>query len=143
MYRNQDLELKIVTQHPNYISFHHLKEEQEEEDDNHSEHSHESGSGEENEEDHGDSHKDEETEGEVSDEEEEPDFAYAAAPIIQDEKGVIYYLTKYEGQVSIMEINPKSDEIHENIFEIKSDFCLGFCYNNGYFYLMDTHKVVN
>jgi uncharacterized protein YrrD len=63
--------------------------------------------------------------------------------MIQDNKGVIYYLTKYEGQVMINEINPKSDKIHENIFEIKSDFCLGFSFNNNKFYFMDDFKTVN
>jgi len=42
-----------------------------------------------------------------------------------------------------MEINPKNDEIHENIFEIKSNFCQGFSYDKGYFYFMDEFKVVN
>jgi len=62
--------------------------------------------------------------------------------MIQDEKGVVYYMTKYEGQVTIHEINPKSDDVHENIFEIKSNFCLGFSYENGNFYFMDEYKVI-
>ena len=61
---------------------------------------------------------------------------------MQDDEGVIYYLTKYEGQVSINEINPRNDEIHETIFEIKSDFCFGFSYYDGYFYFMDDHKII-
>ena len=69
--------------------------------------------------------------------EEVRDFYYGSTPMIQDEKGVIYYITTYEGQCTIMEINPKNDEIHENIFEIKSDECNGFSYHNGYFYFMD------
>jgi len=40
----------------------------------------------------------------------------------------------------VNEINPKSDIFHENIFEIKSDFCLGFSYDKGYFYFMDDFK---
>ena len=43
----------------------------------------------------------------------------------------------------INEINPKSDKIHENIFEIKSDYCLGFSFNNNKFYFMDDFKTVN
>jgi len=62
--------------------------------------------------------------------------------MILDDKGVIYYLTKYEGQVTINEINPKSDKIHDNICEIKSDACLGFSYDNGCFYFMDDFKTV-
>jgi hypothetical protein len=42
-----------------------------------------------------------------------------------------------------MEINPKNDENPEIIFEIKSNFCNGFCYDNGFFYFMDDFKVVN
>ena len=55
---------------------------------------------------------------------------------------MLYYLTKNEGQIFIMEINPKSDDIHENVFEFKSDFCLGFSYNEGYFYVMDDFKLI-
>jgi hypothetical protein len=29
--------------------------------------------------------------------------------MIQDDQGVIYYITKYEGQCTIMEINPRDD----------------------------------
>lgn len=77
------------------------------------------------------------------DEDEEDGLMYASAPMILDEKGVVYYITKYEGQCTIMEVNPKNDEIHDIIFEIKSDLCLGFSYANGYFYFMDDFKVIN
>jgi len=51
--------------------------------------------------------------------------------MIQDEKGVVYYLTSDEGLITVYEINPKNDATPENIFEIKSNFCLGFSYHKG------------
>jgi len=62
--------------------------------------------------------------------------------MIQDEKGVVYYLTRDEGLITVYEINPKNDATPENIFEIKSNFCLGFSYHKGYFYFMDDNKEI-
>ena len=60
----------------------------------------------------------------------------------QDEKGVIYYMTMDDGLVMVNEINPKNDIIPENIFEIKSDVCLGFSYHKENFYFMNDLKEI-
>ena len=60
----------------------------------------------------------------------------------------MYYITMYDGQCIIKEINPKQDTIHIPIYEIKSEGCLGFSIGHNVesqesFYFMDDHKVVN
>ena len=63
--------------------------------------------------------------------------------MIQDENGHIYYVTIYDGQCAIKEINPSEDSTHTAIYELQSDACLGLSYSMGYFYLMDNTKKVN
>lgn len=68
--------------------------------------------------------------------------------MILDQHGHIYYITRYDGQCIINEINPKQDTFHIQIYELKSEECLGF--NVGHrvetkdsFFFMDNHKVIN
>ena len=68
--------------------------------------------------------------------------------MIQDIHGHIYYVTMYDGQCTIWEINPKADASHIPIYEIKSEECLGFSMGHNVdtlesFYFMDDNKVVN
>ena len=43
----------------------------------------------------------------------------------------------------VKEVNPKDDENTRVVFEIKSEYCLGFTISGDAFYLIDDNKVVN
>ena len=52
----------------------------------------------------------------------------------------MYYITAYEGQCKIKEINPKDDSKHLTVFESKSMYCTLFKKVDEFFYLMDDQK---
>ena len=89
-------------------------------------------------------HQQEDEKSETSDDDpSNEEHIYASVPIIQDNRGVIYFITKSEGICTIHEINPKIDETNFAIFEFKSNYVFGFCVtNNDVFYYMDDDKII-
>lgn len=69
---------------------------------------------------------------------------FVKLPLIQDNRGFIYYVTLSKGQVKLIEGNPRDPYIqhHQCIFTLKSKKCLGFSLENGYFYLMSDEYII-
>jgi hypothetical protein len=71
----------------------------------------------------------------------------AAVPIIMNHRGIIFFINQFDGNCFIKEIRPQNDEKqnHLNIYEIKSEYCLGFGVSDDSktFYFMDDFKVIN
>ena len=60
------------------------------------------------------------------------------------ERGDIYYVTSFDGQCTIWEINTQlTDNVPQKIFEQRTNRCLGFYVYKKNFYLIDEKKVVN
>jgi len=61
-----------------------------------------------------------------------------------DDKGYIYYVTKYQGHFKIKEINPLNDHVHEHkvVYEIKSENCYGFYCDELYIYFIGDSKIL-
>jgi hypothetical protein len=56
----------------------------------------------------------------------------------------MYYITSYDGQCFVKEINPKSDEVsdHLTVYEIKSEKCKGFSCSGKDFYFLDAINTI-
>lgn len=54
-------------------------------------------------------------------------------------------MVHFDGQFTIKQINPRNDSEHFTVYEIKTEFCLGFTVSpdNKYFYFIDDHKIIN
>ena len=59
-----------------------------------------------------------------------------------DSYGHMYYVTVHDGQSQIMEINPKHDQTHMMIYEMKSEKPIGFSIDKDHFFLLDQKKRV-
>lgn len=69
---------------------------------------------------------------------------YEPVKALINKRGDIYYVTNYEGQCTIWEINgSSSDNIPQKIYEIRSSKCLGFSFHNDFFYFIDDGKIIN
>ena len=69
---------------------------------------------------------------------------YEPVKAIINQKGDIYYVTNYEGQCTVWEINAsQSDNAPQKIYEIRANKCLGFGQFEKYFYVIDDTKVIN
>ena len=57
----------------------------------------------------------------------------------------MYYMVYFDGQFTIKQINPRNDLEHFVVYEIKTEFCLGFSVSpdNKYFYFIADHKIIN
>ena len=61
-----------------------------------------------------------------------------------NDSGNIYYVTNYDGQCAIWEINTAhNDNIPQKVYEQRSSTCNGFCVNGLDFYFIDDAKVIN
>ena len=60
-------------------------------------------------------------------------------PMLQDDRGFIYYVVKETGICYIMEGNPRKpyEKHHTRIFEIKTENCIAFDLSRDQFCLMD------
>lgn len=57
--------------------------------------------------------------------------------------GRIYYVVSYDGLCSIREIRIKgNDNVHVNVFEIKSRTCKGFTNKGSIFYFIDEYNTI-
>lgn len=65
-------------------------------------------------------------------------------PIIMNKKGLMYYVTSYDGQCYVKEINPKNDDFEEHlvVYETKSEKCKGFCSSGKDFFFLDAVNAV-
>ena len=67
---------------------------------------------------------------------------YEHVPITQNEKGLIYFVTSFDGHCTVKQINPKDDGNELVVFEMKSYRCNGFSCNGKNFYFLDEHNVL-
>lgn len=124
-----DFELKIITQYPAHIKTNTLSRQLVESD---------------RESNDSDSHSSSDAESSEEDaDSEEKHQKMASLPLIQNNKGYIYYVQTYDGQCIIREINPTSDDIHLQIYEVKCSRCSGFAAVGDSFYFMDEYKILN
>ena len=130
--KDTDFEVKLLTQFTSFISQMALKEDKSEElDEVGTVASGSDGSQSEDDE--------EETEDEMS------RHIFEKVPIILNKKGLIYYVTSYDGQCYIKEINPKHDEFDDHlvVYETKSERCNGFGSSEGKnFFFLDAVNVI-
>jgi len=69
---------------------------------------------------------------------------YEQVKAIINERGDIYYVTNFEGQCTVWEINSFEIENHaKRIYEIRANECLGFSVHDKYFYFIDDTKTIN
>ena len=119
-----DFEIKLLTQYTDFISQIELKEEKEHDEVNMSFESEFSDA----------SDDDQETGAQM--------MKYEHVPLTQNDKGLIYFVTSFDGHCTVKQINPKDDGSELVVFEIKSDHCNGFSCIGKQFYFLDAHNVL-
>lgn len=76
--------------------------------------------------------------------EEKRNLRFEPVKAIVNDRGDIYYVTNYEGQLTVWEIDSRTVEnIPQKIYEIRANKCLGFSVNHNDFYLIDDTKTIN
>ena len=81
---------------------------------------------------------DEDTEDEMS------RHAFEKVPIVLNKNGKMYYVTSYDGQCYVKEINPKHDDFEDHlvVYETKSEKCNGFGSSGKDFFFLDAVNII-